>query len=239
MYTYCNIHFFFIVDFCRSFRPRLLLLFFCSRRKTMPKSKASSSFLRAKNKTGNADFKRKKKKMRKIGYRSGDTHINIRSRSLQMTEQSIVSEKGAIVSSRNLTLAEVLRQCDHHNYKSRVAALEGLEDILGTHNEIILPSLQDVINSTLALMMDLEVSNAANQILCITRVYDILICACSISKIKFPLSYLRLFIMNFELCIFIFFFLIFFRLQCEPSSIHSCHFYWILSSKRVSCYLLS
>ena len=120
----------------------------------MPRAKGS--FLKTKNKAGNEDFKRKKKKMRKIGHRSGDTQINIRSRSLQMTEQSIASEKGEIVSSRNLTLAEVLRQCDHHNFKNRVSALEGLRDIFQGHPLQLLPNLQDVLNATLPLMIDIE-----------------------------------------------------------------------------------
>ena len=120
----------------------------------MPRSKGS--FLRAKNKVGNGDFVRQKKKMRKIGYRSGDTKINVKSRSLQMTEQSIVSDKGDIVSSRNLTLPEVLRQCDHHNYKNRMSALDGLQEIFQEHPQHVLPNLQGVLNASLALMVDIE-----------------------------------------------------------------------------------
>ena len=74
-----------------------------------------------------------------------------------MTEQSIVSEKGEIVTSRNLTMAEVLRQCDHHNYKNRISAIEGLEEIFTKHQARLLPSLQDVLNATLPLIMDIEV----------------------------------------------------------------------------------
>ena len=120
----------------------------------MPRSKGS--FLQTKNRSGNGDFKRTKKKMRKIGHRSGDTHITIRSRSLQMTEQSIAVEKGSIVSSRNLTLAEVLRQCDHHNYKSRIGSLEGLQDIFESHPAQLMLHLQDVLNACLPLMTDIE-----------------------------------------------------------------------------------
>ena len=125
----------------------------------MPRSKG---FLQAKNKTGNGDFIRKKKKMRKIGRNSGDTKITIRSRRLQMTEQSVVSEKGDVVSSRNLTVAELLRQCDHHNYKNRLSALEGLQDIFQHFPSQILPNLQDVFHATLALMLDIEVGQTVS-----------------------------------------------------------------------------
>ncbi|MQL94185.1 hypothetical protein Taro_026833, partial [Colocasia esculenta] len=104
-------------------RPRLSPLsircFFSSVFVVMVRPKASGS--KKSKRAGGVDFKKIKHKIgRKLPPPKNATNTQIKSKAIVLPEQSVVSERsGLAVSSRGLTLRELLQQTSHHSTKTR------------------------------------------------------------------------------------------------------------------------
>lgn len=68
---------------------------------------------------------------RKVAPSNNHTNTNFKSKTLNVREQSVVANKNnIIVSSRNLSLTELISKLAHHNAGVRKEAVEGILDIL-------------------------------------------------------------------------------------------------------------
>mmetsp|Transcript_14599 Transcript_14599/g.26179 ORF Transcript_14599/g.26179 Transcript_14599/m.26179 type:complete len:996 (-) Transcript_14599:142-3129(-) len=85
----------------------------------------------------NTDFKRVKRKVgRKAPQSSTDMDTSFKAKTVRVKEQSVVADKGdAILSSRNLSINELLAKLKHHNGAVRKDAVEGLIEIVDKHRD--------------------------------------------------------------------------------------------------------
>ncbi|KAL4439859.1 hypothetical protein ABPG75_002860 [Micractinium tetrahymenae] len=81
------------------------------------------------------DFKKVKHKVgKKLPRAQNQTDTNFKSRTISLAEQSVATDKaGQAVTTRNLTLKEVLGQCGHYSERVRKDALQGLAELVATH----------------------------------------------------------------------------------------------------------
>ncbi|PRW33261.1 Testis-expressed sequence 10 [Chlorella sorokiniana] len=83
------------------------------------------------------DFKKVKHKVgKKLPRAQNQTDTNFKSRTISLAQQSMaVDREGQAVSTRNLTLKELLGQCGHYSERVRKDALQGLGQLLAAHPE--------------------------------------------------------------------------------------------------------
>ncbi|GBG25148.1 Pre-rRNA-processing protein IPI1 [Hondaea fermentalgiana] len=81
------------------------------------------------------DFKRIKRKVgRRAPQRLNATDTSFKTKTVNVREQSLVADKGGvIVSSKNLTVVELLSKARHHNARVRRDALDGILEIVEAH----------------------------------------------------------------------------------------------------------
>uniref|UniRef100_A0A7S2WN60 Pre-rRNA-processing protein Ipi1 N-terminal domain-containing protein n=1 Tax=Mucochytrium quahogii TaxID=96639 RepID=A0A7S2WN60_9STRA len=108
---------------------------------------------------GAVDFKRVKHKVgRKVAPSNNATDTSFKTRALNLREQSVVAEKdGVVVSSRNLTIVELLAKLKHHNGGVRKDAVLGLTEVLeafGKNNGDVKSQLPTIISCVVEIVND-------------------------------------------------------------------------------------
>ncbi|KAG9454764.1 hypothetical protein H6P81_007668 [Aristolochia fimbriata] len=107
-----------------------------------------------KKQKSSVDFKKIKRKIgRKLPPPKNTTDTTVKSKAIIIPEQTVASDKaGLAVSSKGLTLKELLQQTSHHNAKVRKDALNGIKDLvlkfpseLQSHKVAIIEKLRERI----------------------------------------------------------------------------------------------
>eukprot|EP01104_Vermistella_antarctica_P017496 TRINITY_DN6201_c0_g1_i1.p1 TRINITY_DN6201_c0_g1~~TRINITY_DN6201_c0_g1_i1.p1 ORF type:complete len:928 (+),score=212.43 TRINITY_DN6201_c0_g1_i1:288-3071(+) len=106
-------------------------------------------------KTPDRDFKKVKSKLgKKKAPALSATNTDFKSRTINVQDQGVGKEKGAVVSSKNLTLKELLNRCGHHNSSNRKDAVHGLRELVTQHTDQVAPQLSLVLDHVLPLIGD-------------------------------------------------------------------------------------
>ncbi|GAQ89087.1 hypothetical protein KFL_004860050 [Klebsormidium nitens] len=84
------------------------------------------------------DFKRVKSKVgKKLPRADNFTRTDFKAKALHLPDQSVTASKGTAVTSRNLSLQELLGQASHYNAHSRKDSLGGLQELLQAHPALL------------------------------------------------------------------------------------------------------
>ena len=104
---------------------------------------------------GSQDFVKQKQKVgkRKLAPTNA-TSTRFKAKSVALTEQSVSVEKKGPTTVRNLTAGELLAQLNHYSDPVRTDALNGLCELIGTHNDVLLPHATLLIERVTMLTED-------------------------------------------------------------------------------------
>ena len=116
--------------------------------------------------SGGIDFIRAKKKVgRKIKKSTNNaTDTTVRAKRINLSTQTLGAEgKGDAVTSRGLSMPELLNQTTHYSERVRKDALEGIRELLQSHPESLVASAATVVEKVAERLDDQEqvVSTAA------------------------------------------------------------------------------
>ncbi|DBA01185.1 TPA: hypothetical protein N0F65_002320 [Lagenidium giganteum] len=104
-----------------------------------------------------ADFKRPKRKVgRKAAPAANVTNVGITSRRINLLEQSVLQDKGDVVTHRHLTLSDLVAQIGHYNAHVRQKALQGLRELAQLHASNVLANVSVVLERFLPTFVDEE-----------------------------------------------------------------------------------
>ena len=103
------------------------------------------------------DFKRPKKKVgRKVSKSLNVTNTSFQSRRINLLEQSVLQDKGSIVTTRHLNLQDLLVKSTHYNAFHRRDALIGLKELQTNFPTQVIASIGVVLKALLARLVDSE-----------------------------------------------------------------------------------
>ena len=103
------------------------------------------------------DFKRPKRKVgRKVLKSLNATNTSFKSRRINLLEQSVLQEKGNVVTHRHLNLQDVLVKSGHYNAYNRKDALLGLKELVANFPQDVVSSIGVVVKALLSRMVDAE-----------------------------------------------------------------------------------
>ena len=109
--------------------------------------------------SGGIDFIRAKKKVgRKIKKSSNNaTDTTVRAKRINLSTQTLGAEgKGDAVTSRGLSMPELLNQTTHYSERVRKDALEGIRELLQSHPESLVASAATVVEKVAERLVDQE-----------------------------------------------------------------------------------
>ncbi|GMH32998.1 hypothetical protein BSKO_00832 [Bryopsis sp. KO-2023] len=104
------------------------------------------------------DFKKAKHKVgKKLKKAQNETDTTIKSQAIHMPDQSLANDKeGKAVTSRNLTLKDLVTQLGHYNAKVRRDALTGMGELFSAHPEELTQHAAMIIESIGEMAVDLD-----------------------------------------------------------------------------------
>ncbi|CAG8442068.1 8043_t:CDS:10 [Ambispora leptoticha] len=113
-----------------------------------------------KKKLKQEDFKKTKLKVGKKKLPATNlTNVSFKSQTIILPNQSITEDKSSeLTNSRRLTLNDLLIQLRHYNPGSRRDAIQGLADYFHRYPFMLPRSLSNVINATVRLLVDEDIS---------------------------------------------------------------------------------
>ena len=108
--------------------------------------------------SGGIDFIRAKKKVgRKIKKSNNVTDTTVRAKRINLSTQTLGAEgKGDAVTSRGLSMPELLNQTTHYSERVRKDALEGIRELLQSHPESLVASAATVVEKVAERLVDQE-----------------------------------------------------------------------------------
>lgn len=108
--------------------------------------------------SGGIDFIRAKKKVgRKIKKSNNETDTTVRAKRINLSTQTLGAEgKGDAVTSRGLSMPELLNQTTHYSERVRKDALEGIRELLQSHPESLVASAATVVEKVAERLVDQE-----------------------------------------------------------------------------------